>query len=107
MCTESDNEKYVLKIENIALYVPVAQLAAPVFQEINSIMTRKNDPQTISIHYRRVEVRPFSLGRNKAEFNSDTLFTDSDLPCKIVICFVKTADKLGNYHTNPFDLVGV
>jgi hypothetical protein len=105
MCTADDNEKYVLKIENIALYIPVAQLAAPVFQEINSLMTRKNNPQTIGIHYRRIEVRPFSLGRNKLEYNSDALFTDSDLPCKIVLCFVKATDKNGDYHTNPFNLV--
>jgi len=78
MCTADDNEKYVLKIENIALYIPVAQLAAPVFQEINSLMTRKNNPQTIGIHYRRIEVRPFSLGRNKLEYNSDALYTPTE-----------------------------
>jgi hypothetical protein len=105
MCAEDDNEEYILKIQNIALFVPVAQLSAPVFQEINSIMTRKNNPQTIAIHYRRIEVRSFSLGRNKKEYNSDTLFTDSDLPCKIVLCFVLANDKIGDYHTNPFNLV--
>jgi hypothetical protein len=104
MCPNDDPENYELKIENIALFIPVAQLSASVFQEINSIMTRKINPQTIGIHYRRIEVRPFSLGVNKIEFNSDTLFTDSDLPCKIVLCFVKTKDKNGDYHTNPFDL---
>ncbi len=105
MCQADDNEKYVLKIENIALFIPVAQLAAPVFQELNSIMTRKNNPETIAIHYRRTEVRSFSLGKAKLVFNTDTLFSDSDLPCKIVICFVKSKDKLGDYHTNPFELV--
>jgi hypothetical protein len=105
MCAKDDDEKYVLKIENICLFVPVAQLAAPVFQELNSIMTRKNEPKTITIHYRRIEVRQFSLGHDKQEFNSDTLFTDSDLPCKIVICFVNAKDKIGDYHTNPFNLV--
>jgi hypothetical protein len=100
----SDNEKYQLKILNIALFVPVAQLAAPVFQELNSIMTRKNDPQTIGIHYRRIEVRPFNLVPNNEEYNSGTLFTDSDLPCKIVICFVKTKSKNGDYFSNPFEM---
>jgi hypothetical protein len=53
---EDDAEKYKLKILNIALYVPVAQLSAPVFQEINTILTRKNEPKAIGIHYRRLEV---------------------------------------------------
>ncbi len=99
-----DTENYKLKIVNIALFIPVAQLSAPVYQELNSIMTRKNDPQSISIHYRRSEVRTISLLRSKEEFNSDSIFTDSDLPCKIVICFVETANKNGSYSTNPFDL---
>jgi hypothetical protein len=104
MSTDGDEEKYQLKILSIALFVPVAQLAAPVYQELNSIMTRKTDPQTIGIHYRRVEVRPINLVPNNEEYNSGTLFTDSDLPCKIVICFVKTKSKNGDYHANPFDL---
>ena len=104
LLSENDEtEKYRLKLLNIALFVPVAQLSAQVFQEINSIMTRKNEPKAIGIHYRRIEVRPISLPRNKEEYNSDGLFTDSDLPCKIVICFVKTGSKVGDYHTNPFD----
>ena len=103
MSGATETEKYRLKLLNIALFVPVAQLSAQVFQEINTIMTRKNEPKSIGIHYRRIEVRPISLPRNKEEYNSDGLFTDSDLPCKIVICFVKTGSKVGDYHTNPFD----
>ena len=87
--------------------MPVAQLSSQVFQEINSILVRKNEPKAVGIHYRRVEVRPISLPRNKEEYNSDGLFTDSDLPCKIVICFVQTKNKVGDYNTNPFDLVSI
>ena len=105
MTLDADDEKYRLKILNIALFVPVAQLSSQVFSEINSIMTRKNEPKAIGIHYRRTEVRPISLPRNQEKYNSDGLFTDSDLPCKIVLCFVKTKSKIGDYHTNPFDLV--
>ena len=102
MSLVDDTEKYRLKLLNIALFVPVAQLSSQVFQEISTLMTRKNEPKNIGIHYRRIEVRPISLPRNKEEYNSDGLFTDSDLPCKIVICFVKTGSKVGDIHTNPF-----
>ena len=57
---------------------------------MNTILTRKNEPKAFAIHYRRLEVRPISLPRNKLEYNSDGLFSDGDLPCKIVIAFVKT-----------------
>ena len=105
MCLEDDNEKYKLKLLNIALFVPVAQLSSQVFNEINTILTKKDEPKAIGIHYRRIEVRPISLPRNKEEYNSDGLFTDSDLPCKIVICFVQTKSKVGDFHSNPFDFV--
>jgi hypothetical protein len=103
MSIADDAEQYRIKLLNIALFVPVAQLSSQVYQEINTLMTRKNEPKSIGIHYRRIEVRPISLPRNKEEYNSDGLFTDSDLPCKIVICFVQTKSKVGDYHTNPFD----
>jgi hypothetical protein len=100
---ESDAEKYKLKILNIALFVPVAQLAAPVFQEINTILTRKNEPKAIGIHYRRLEVRQYSMTRNKIEHNSDGLFSDEEMPCRIVIGFVLTKSKVGDRHLNPYD----
>ena len=103
----TDTEKYKIKILNISLLIPVAQLSSQVFQEINRILVSKNEPKAVGIHYRRTEVRPISLPRNKEEYNSDGLFTDSDLPCKIVICFVQTKNKVGDYNTNPFDLVSI
>lgn len=56
MCKEGDNEKYQMKILNICLYVPVAELSQNVFNEINSLLTEKK--KSIAIHYRRMEIRP-------------------------------------------------
>ena len=52
MKEETDTTKYKVKILNIALYVPVAQLSASVFNEISTILARKSEPKAISIHYR-------------------------------------------------------
>jgi hypothetical protein len=103
MCPKDDTEKYQFQIKSIALFVPVAQLSMPVYQEINSILTRKNEPKSIVIHYRRIEVRPISITKDKEDFYSDSLFTDSDLPCRIVLCFVDASSKNGTYSTNPFN----
>jgi hypothetical protein len=102
MSKKEDPEKYKLKILNISLFVPVAQLSASVFSQISSILTTK-EPKAIGIHYRKVEVRPYSLPRNKLEYNSDNLFCDSDSPCRIVICFVKSESKVGKYDSNPYE----
>jgi hypothetical protein len=103
MCPSDDTEQYQFQIKSIALYLPVAQLSMPVYQEINSILTRKNEPKSIVIHYRRIEVRPISITKDKEDFFSDSLFSDSDLPCKIVVCFVDASSKNGSYSTNPFN----
>jgi hypothetical protein len=99
----TDTEKYKLKILNISLYVPVAQLSAPVFQELNAILTRKNEPKAVGIHYRRLEVRPYTMARNKVEYNSDGLLCDEEVPCRLVIGFVLTESKVGNRHLNPYE----
>jgi hypothetical protein len=105
MCPDDDKEQYQCQIKNIALFVPVAQLSMPVYQEINSILTRKNEPKSIVIHYRRIEVRPISITKDKEDFFSDSLFSDSDLPCRIVICFVDASSKNGSYSKNPFNFI--
>ena len=102
MKDKSDTLNYKVKILNIALFVPVAQLSANVFNEISTILSRKNEPKAISIHYRRIEIRPISLPKNKEEYYSESLFQDADLPCRIVVCFVETAHKNGTPTSNPF-----
>ena len=102
MKLDTDLAKYQVKIANIALYVPVAQLSANVFNEISTILTRKSEPKAISIHYRRIEIRPISLPKNKEEYYSESLFQDADLPCRIVVCFVETSHKNGTATSNPF-----
>ncbi len=100
MCPDSDKEKYTIKIANIALFVPVAQLCEPVYREINSILTGK-EQKSITIHYCQIEIRNISLPKFKEEYYSDSLFSNSVLPCKLVLCFVESTKKNGTYNSNP------
>lgn len=93
----SDSEKYIFKINAVNLYVPVAQLSLPVFNQLNSLHAEKS----VSIHYRKTEVREVPLPKDKVEYVSDNLFPD-DVPCRIVVCLIKNDRKLGNYQ-NPYD----
>ena len=74
---KADPEKYKVKILNICLLVPVAQLSQTVYNQISTLHSK----QDVSIHYRRLEVRPFSLNRNSEEFNSNNLFVE-EIPCR-------------------------
>ena len=99
MVKDGDNEKYHIKLTNICLLVPVAQLSQPVFQQLSTVQTKED----VAIHFRRLEVRPFNVPRNSEECNIENLFSD-ETPCRIAICFIETNHKNGSYHSNPFNL---
>lgn len=93
-----DTENYKVKLLNCFLYVPVAQLSSLTFSEIERVLVAKS----VAIHYRKIEIRQISLVSGKEEFNSENLFP-SDLPCRVVICFVESKNKTGGQALNPFN----
>ena len=94
----ADSENYKVKLLSCFLYVPVAQLSSLTFSEIERVLVAKS----VAIHYRRIEIRQLSLSAGKEEYNSENLFP-SDLPCRIVICFIESKNKTGDQKLNPFD----
>jgi len=46
------------------------QVSAPVYTEISTVLAKKS----VSMHYRRTEVRLVTMPKDKIEFNSDQLF---------------------------------
>ena len=97
MKAATDTEDYQLEL-HCNLFVPIAQLSTALFSEIGSTFAHRS----ISLHFRRVEVRQISLPREKEEYCSDILFTD-DMPCRIVVCFIPSKNKTGEQTSNPFD----
>jgi hypothetical protein len=99
MCDKTDPEKYKVRINHIILYVPVAQLSMNVYNEFSALYSK----EPIAIHYRRIQILYCPVSKDKEEYWSESLFSDSDLPCRIIVGFVVTNNKNGNYHSNPFD----
>ena len=101
---KTDPEKYKLKLLNVCLYMPIAQLSQSVYQEFSALWTKPKDLQSgaVNIHYRRSEIRTISIASNAQEFNSDVLFSD-EAPCRLVFVLVDTAAKNGSYSQNPFE----
>ena len=100
----TDPEKYKLKILNICLYMPIAQLSQAVYQEFSALLTKPKDLQSgaVNIHYRRSEIRTLSVPCNAQEFHSDVLFAD-DGPVRVCLVLVDTRAKNGQYDLNPFE----
>lgn len=94
----NDTEKYKVKFVSCKLYVPLAQVSAPIYSEINSLFSAQN----VKLHYRRTEIRTLSIPKDKVEFHSDLLFQE-EIPCRIVICFLEEKAREGDYYKNPFE----
>lgn len=59
MRDSSETENYQIKITSCNLFVPVAQVSAPVYAELGSIISSKD----VSLHYRKIEIRPLTIPR--------------------------------------------
>lgn len=71
MTQTGDNEKYQFIIEECDLFIPIGQVSAPVYAELSSVLAKKS----VSMHYRRTEIRLLSITKDKLEFVSDQLFS--------------------------------
>jgi len=100
-CPENDDEKYQVKITNIFLTVPIAQLSQNVYDELSYLMSKK----PVTIQFRKFEVLPISVPKDKQDYQSGDLFTDGDLPCRIILAFVDAKARLGDYHKNPYNFL--
>jgi len=93
----ADTEQYKLKILEIAILMPVAQLTQSVYNEFQSLMatTYKNKP--VGISHRKIEIRPLNIPVSSRNFHSELLFSE-DMPARIVICFIEQKRKGGDYR---------
>ena len=99
---KEDTEKYKVKITSIYLTVPIAELSQNVYNELSYLMSKKEDTTPVTIQFRKFEVMPMSVPKFKQDYQTGDLFTDGDLPCRIVLAFVDAKARLGSYHQNPF-----
>ena len=105
-CDSTDAEKYRLLLDYTALYIPVAQLSFSVFNELSNLIAKVTDgayTNNVAIHYRRLHIQPCSIPAGNQSYYTKGLLSNSDSPCKIIVCFVESAAKAGSYHSNPFD----
>jgi hypothetical protein len=108
MCPKTDPEQYYVELSNVCLYVPLAQLSQNVYNEINALYSSNpKEPNEVTIHFRKQEIKVVSIPKGKSEFVTESLFPDSDLPCKLIVCFIPTENKKGKYHLNPVKLMDI
>ena len=96
--TDSD-EKYKLTIVNASVFCPVAQLRPNVFRTIQRHLKEK----PVQMYYQKVQVTQKVIPANSQTFVTETLFSTTQLPSRVVFAFVPTSVFLGNQKKSPYN----
>ena len=72
-------QKCVKTVLNILIFLETLK-KCQMFSPFRKTLHAKQD---VAIHFRRLEVRPFSLNRNSEEYNSNNLFVE-EIPCRYI-----------------------
>lgn len=99
MCPDEDNEKYKAIITSCNLYVPIAWMQMEMLRELQVRLPK----ETVKYHFRRWTVRQMGIPRNKSDFYSDSLFSESENPVRIFFMIVDSGAYNGDMHKNPFN----
>lgn len=102
MKEEDDTTNYKLKLIEVLLFVPVAQLSERVYNEINLLRTKTIDNKPIGLQFRRIDIRPIIIPQHTQDFWSDLVLRD-EVPARVVLVFVQTEAKDGDMTLNPFN----
>ncbi len=95
----NSNDKYKITIVNAILFCPVAQLKPDVFRTIQRHLKEK----PVKIYYQKVQVTHKVIPSNSQTFVSESLFTSTQLPSRILFAFLPTSTFLGNQKVSPYN----
>jgi len=95
---DKDATQYKAILTNCCLYVKIATMSEPLFRDFSTRFQRED----IKYHYRKIVVKPMTVGPNSQQFISNNLFPDSETPLKIHFVLVQTSALQGGYYSNPY-----
>lgn len=97
--TNDSDAKYVLKVKELYLHVPIGILSASLYNSMEA--TLKNTP--VLMHYTRTSVSVLEIPTDSLNFTAETIFSRTQVPSKIIIGFVDTEAFNGSYKKNGFN----
>jgi hypothetical protein len=98
-CRGDDTEEYRAIVTACNLYVPVAWMQLDMLNELQIRLPK----EPIKYHYRRWTVKQMGIQRNKQDYFSDSLFSESENPVRIFFLIVNSKAYNGDYHLNGFN----
>ncbi len=93
------NTKYKLSIVNAVLFCPVGQLRSDAFRHLQRHLAEN----PAKIYYQKVQVTNKAIPTNSQTFVTESLFTSSQLPSRVLFGLLPTKTFLGNPRKSPFN----
>ena len=91
------NAKYKLTIVNAILFCPVAQLRSEAFRHLQRHLVET----PAKIYYQKIQVTNKVIPANSQTFVTESLFSSSQLPSRIIFGFLPTKTFLGDQKKAP------
>ncbi len=95
----NEDTKFKLTIVKATVFCPVGQLRPDVFRTIQRHLREK----PVKMYYQKVQVTTKVIPSNSQTFVTDSLFSSTDLPSRVVFAFVPTTTYLGNQKKSPYN----
>ena len=81
-----DEEQYKMVLLNTALFVKIAQMALPLYRELNE----KHQHEAIRYYYRKLDIQLQTVNTNSRQWTSANLFNEGVHPIKVFFALVLT-----------------
>lgn len=91
-CFDGSPGSYTVKIDRIAIHIPIGQMAAEIFNHFE----KKLQNDVAKLHFRRLVVNILSVPCNTTFYESYNLFS-GDVPCRLFAAFQSTSILNGDY----------
>ncbi len=93
------NTKYKLSIVNAILFCPVGQLRSDAFRHLQRHLAEG----PAKIYYQKIQVTNKVIPANSQTFVTESLFSSSQLPSRVLFGLLPTKTFLGNPKKSPFN----
>jgi len=81
-----DEEQYKMVLLNTSLFVKIAQMALPLYRELNE----KHQHEAIRYYYRKLDIQLQTVNTNSRQWTSANLFNEGVHPIKVFFALVLT-----------------
>jgi hypothetical protein len=96
--TTQPKKKYKVFLKNVHLFVTVGVMREKIYKDIKL----KQEHQPLHYHYRKQQVRVKTIPIQTIEYESETMYSGGQVPCRITVGVVELGAYQGDPNQDPY-----